>query len=169
MWLSLSPPAAHLFTSPLPTLPWRRKGSRCRERDSGFSFWAHVGFGPRIGHEASERPWATPWAGARPHFCHSGATPLASDPATPVGSLESTKEAFRPPWSLLCPTAAPAGRPVNACCLAGTTCRPLSVCGSVSSLASPSCGAQTVPTDIGHFTFYINMCYVLNLLRRCHF
>lgn len=44
-----------------PTLPWWRKGGGCRERDSDFSFWAHVGFGHRVGHEASERHRAILW------------------------------------------------------------------------------------------------------------
>lgn len=59
------------------------------------------------------------------------------------------------------PMAAPGGHPVNTCCLGGATCRPLSVHGSVSPLASSSYGAQTVPTDIWslHLLYQHVLCF----------
>lgn len=103
------------------------------------------------------------WAGARPHICHCRATPLASDPATPVGSLESTKHAFCLPWPLLCPTAHGSTwwAPSKYMLPRGCHLPPLSVRGSVSPLASLSYGAQTVPTDIWslHLLYQHVLCF----------
>lgn len=106
----------------------------------GWVVWRQRGLGLHCG-----------WAGTRPHLCHLGATPLASDNAPPVGSLlGNTRPALclPVPCCVPRPAAVPGGHPVRICCLRGTTHQQLPVCGSVSPLTSPSSGVQGVSTDI---------------------